>query len=127
MDEELDGMAAYVNAINNPSRDDPTWPLPSFDAKDWAEAFCKIHPGHDEGMMLSWFANALMRGYDEHARRAADAARAVGDEEAVEIMAKAIDQDQTYQSCNTTAELTAHWCRVGVSALRAAGLKVVRG
>ena len=22
----------------------PDWPLPSFDAKDWAEAFCKQHP-----------------------------------------------------------------------------------
>ena len=68
-DNELDGMAAYIHAINNPSRDDPTWPLPSFDARDWAEAFCKQYPGMDEKLILSWFASALMRGYDEHARR----------------------------------------------------------
>jgi hypothetical protein len=41
------------------------WPLPSFDAQDWAKAFCKINPEIDEGIMLGWFANALMRGYDE--------------------------------------------------------------
>lgn len=73
---ELDGMAAYMAAIQNPSRDDPNWPLPSFDARDWAEAFCRIaaeqgHPGIDEGWMVSWFANALMRGFDEAQMRAA--------------------------------------------------------
>lgn len=53
----------------------PDWPLPSFDATDWAAAFCKIANEHgfhdangdpvDEGWMISWFANALMRGYDQ--------------------------------------------------------------
>lgn len=53
----------------------PSWPYPSFDARDWAEAFCKAANdlGYqdrdgapiDEGWMISWFANALMRGYDE--------------------------------------------------------------
>lgn len=62
----------------------PDWPMPSFDAQDWAEAFCKIANEHgfknakgdpiDEGWMITWFAGALMRGYDEHIRRAADAA-----------------------------------------------------
>jgi hypothetical protein len=46
-------------------REDPNWPLPSFDAKDWAEAFCKLNPSVDEDTALVWFANALMRGYDE--------------------------------------------------------------
>lgn len=42
----------------------------SFDARDWAsefvEIFTKLHPGVeiDEGWMISWFANALMCGYD---------------------------------------------------------------
>lgn len=44
--------------------DRPDWPLPSFAAQDWAGAFVKMHGG-DEGLMLTWFANALMRGYDE--------------------------------------------------------------
>lgn len=46
----------------------------SFDASKWAAAFVKtvrINPAlaTDEGAMIGWFANALMRGYDEHARR----------------------------------------------------------
>lgn len=45
--------------------DRPDWPLPSFDARDWAKAFCKINPDADESVMLTWFANALMRGFDE--------------------------------------------------------------
>lgn len=54
--------------------DRPDWPLPSFDARDWAKAFCKIakangHGDLDEGWMTSWFANALMRGYDEGRNR----------------------------------------------------------
>jgi hypothetical protein len=50
----------------------PDWPLPSFDARDWAEAFCKINPncGVPEDVMVAWFANSLMRGFDEHAARA---------------------------------------------------------
>ena len=50
--------------------DRPDWPLPSFDARDWAKAFCKINPSMDEGTMLTWFASALMRGYDEYAAHA---------------------------------------------------------
>ncbi len=55
------------------------WPLPSFDARDWAKCFCKIatNLGYkdadgkpiDEGWMIGWFANSLMRGFDEHASR----------------------------------------------------------
>lgn len=46
----------------------------SFDARDWAKAFVEHVEKNpsiatDEGTMISWFANALMRGYDEHAWR----------------------------------------------------------
>lgn len=46
----------------------------SFDAREWAKAFVervRKNPAiaTDEGTMTSWFANAIMRGYDEHARR----------------------------------------------------------
>lgn len=72
-----DGMIAYQMAMDHPDRNDPTWPLPSFDAKDWADEFCRI--ARDEvGLqhlavewMQAWFANALMRGWDEHARQTA--------------------------------------------------------
>ena len=54
-----------------PEHERPDWPLPSFDARDWAAAFCKIakENGHDldEGWVTTWFANALMRGYDQRA------------------------------------------------------------
>lgn len=58
-----------------PDEERPDWPLPSMDARDWAAHFCKIATGLgykdaegkpiDEGWMVSWFANALMRGFDE--------------------------------------------------------------
>lgn len=57
---------------NTKPEDRPDWPLPSFDARDWAKAFCKIMGTEgwaaadiDEALMTAWFANALMRGYDE--------------------------------------------------------------
>jgi hypothetical protein len=52
-------------ASGRPAKERPDWPLPSFDARDWAEAFCKLNSGIDEGLMIAWFANALMRGYDQ--------------------------------------------------------------
>lgn len=72
-------------ASGRPDNERPDWPLPSFDAKDWAAAFCKIanedlgyrDPAGDpidEGWMIGWFANALMRGLDEgRVRTIADA------------------------------------------------------
>lgn len=61
---------------NTPPEQRPDWPLPSFDARDWAQAFCKIakEQGHDidEGWMVTWFANALMRGHDEAMGRRED-------------------------------------------------------
>jgi hypothetical protein len=48
--------------------------LKSFDAWDWARDFCEIvrnHPNvpYDEETMMGWFANALMRGWDEKSWR----------------------------------------------------------
>jgi hypothetical protein len=61
--------------VGKDPKDRPDWPLPSFDAMDWANAFCKIADTYgikdakgeriDEGWMVSWFASALMRGYDQ--------------------------------------------------------------
>lgn len=52
---------------------DQTGPLPSFDARDWAAAFMEKFSHRkneiDESVMLGWFANALMRGYDERQKR----------------------------------------------------------
>ena len=51
--------------------DDNSFTL-SFDAAQWAKAFVQHvwankNIPYDEGCMVGWFANALMRGYDEHA------------------------------------------------------------
>lgn len=74
-----DHAAFEIEHANTPLKDRPDWPLPSFDAQDWAEAFCKIATGLgykdangkpiDEGWMISWFANSLMRGFDEANKR----------------------------------------------------------
>ncbi len=70
-----------IEHANTPPKERPDWPMPSFDAMDWAEAFCStarklVREGsdpvellEDEAWMVSWFANALMRGFDEHASR----------------------------------------------------------
>jgi hypothetical protein len=39
--------------------------LASTDASVWAKEFKKVHPEVDEGLMLKWFASAMMVGYDE--------------------------------------------------------------
>ena len=55
-------------------KDRPDWPLPSFDARDWAKAYMNAWPQGcaDEETMVTWFANALMRGFDERASRSAE-------------------------------------------------------
>ena len=60
-----------------PDNERPDWPLPSFDACDWAKAFCKVclekgfDPVKNEEWVMGWFANSLMRGFDEATARAA--------------------------------------------------------
>ena len=36
------------------------------DASKWAAAFCQLHPNAnvDEGLMIGWFANAIMHALD---------------------------------------------------------------
>ena len=45
--------------------------LQTMDASVWAKEFVRLHGG-DEGLMLAWFANAIMCGYD-HAKREEEA------------------------------------------------------
>ena len=57
-------------------------PLTTMDAKLWADEFMatKARLGDkefDHAMMLSWFANAIMVGYDEGQRRKAADAQAI--------------------------------------------------
>ena len=46
--------------------------LDSFDADVWAREFVGLHGG-DIDLMRAWFANALMRGYDEYRWRQSSA------------------------------------------------------
>ncbi len=43
----------------------PDWPMPSFNANDWAEAFNKQHPAVSIDDARAWFACALMSAYDK--------------------------------------------------------------
>ena len=36
----------------------------TMDASVWAKEFCIQNPDADESVMLTWFANAIMVGYD---------------------------------------------------------------
>ena len=74
-----DHAAFEIEHANTKPEDRPDWPLPSFEARDWAAAFCKVAneiglkdadgQAIDEGWMIGWFANSLMRGFDEHYAR----------------------------------------------------------
>lgn len=71
-----DHLQYEIDNKDTPPKERSDWPLPSFDAKDWAEAFCRrfiitTRAGYDSatveddvGLMIAWFAGALMRGYD---------------------------------------------------------------
>lgn len=72
----LNGDHAEFEAkhANTPPHERADWPLPSFDAVDWAKAFIATYEKSNDGFlceetMTTWFANALMRGFDEHAWR----------------------------------------------------------
>lgn len=43
--------------------------LSNMDAQVWAKEFCSINKASDESAMLSWFACAIMTGFDEANRR----------------------------------------------------------
>lgn len=43
--------------------------LSDMDAMKWADEFVKLNPAMDHGLMLTWFACAIMTGYDEANRR----------------------------------------------------------
>lgn len=63
--ENGDQMQYEIDNANVPKEDRPDWPLPSFDARDWAKAFSSKNPSVSVDDALSWFACALVRGYDE--------------------------------------------------------------
>ena len=74
LEPEPDGMLAYALALEIQDRNDPSWPLPSFDAREWAKSFVELvrrkpEIATDEATMTTWFAGALMRGHDERVRR----------------------------------------------------------
>lgn len=60
-----DHMQFEIDNAFVPQEERADWPLPSFDAMDWAKAFNKRHPSVSVEDALCWFASALMRGFDE--------------------------------------------------------------
>lgn len=41
----------------------------TMDGHRWAKEYCRMFPGNDEGLMIAWFCNAIMAGFDEANRR----------------------------------------------------------
>jgi hypothetical protein len=65
-----DTLQYMLDNANVPLKERSDWPLSSFDANDWAEAFIATYEKADDDFltvdtMRAWFANALMRGYDQ--------------------------------------------------------------
>lgn len=60
-----DQIQFEIDNQDTPPEQRPDWSLPSFDARDWAAHFKRLFPDSDEALMQGWFANALMRGFDE--------------------------------------------------------------
>ena len=69
MDNELPGMLALAEGVAK-----QRFPH-TMDAREWAREFCKTflpvnrnppwqHIDDPEGLMIGWFANAIMAGYD---------------------------------------------------------------
>lgn len=63
-----EAMRKYGREVENNSFETTTVPEVKlndcFDARVWAKEFCKLNTASDEGTMISWFANAIMAGYD---------------------------------------------------------------
>jgi hypothetical protein len=59
-----DHLQYEIDNANTPKEKRADWPMPSFDARDWAKAFHAKNPQVPEDIVLSWFACALMCGYD---------------------------------------------------------------
>lgn len=65
-----DAHLRYDATTSKSVKDNDTSFASSMDAQVWAKAFMQRFGGDarhaiDEGLMLAWFANAIMRGYDE--------------------------------------------------------------
>jgi hypothetical protein len=64
--EIRDALAApkAPQQVSNTTQDGEAFDHTNMDSAYWAGEFCKAFPGHDEGLMMSWFANAIMCGWD---------------------------------------------------------------
>jgi len=133
-DSRPNGEAGDKEAPSNPL---PPAPIPlgadekpfdqTMDAKLWAQEFVRRFPAHDEGLMLAWFANAIMRGYDT-AR--AKYEHPVATRETVERVAE-VCMRARHPACfawdYVTGEVKDEWRNIARAALTAAGFTVQEG
>ena len=96
------GFGTHAPALTIPQAADL---LQSFDARDWARAFVafvKVSPAIplDETTMTTWFANALMRGYDERSRDVDAEVRAAGKSRLEHLTAESIRQTVAQGWCH---------------------------
>ena len=80
-EKPTEDVRARVEREARESRLPATELIKSFDAQVWAVEFVKCnlayHIGLDEGALTTWFANALMRGWDEHRWRSKEYKRSI--------------------------------------------------
>lgn len=111
---------------NTPPHERPDWPLPSFAATDWAKAFCErfkvikrsegwkealLSEESDEDLMVAWFANALMRGFDERAARGSSQLIALNN------LIFAVENDKKVHSCGGLLERALKEAKGAIGAL----------
>lgn len=64
-----DHLQYELDNVDTPPEKRSDWPMASFDARDWAKAFCNQNPDFNYNLAVAWFACALMRGHDEGVAR----------------------------------------------------------
>lgn len=73
------------------------------DAAIWAKEFCRLFPDANEGLMLGWFANAILAGVDSVHRTPAWQDISTAPKDALQALSKII-RDCIYE--NGTSEKT---------------------
>jgi hypothetical protein len=71
-DQQANVLPPFAAPAGQHDARDPNWLLSTMDGKDWADEFCRLNNAANHGMMLAWFCNAIMVGYDTGRRHEAE-------------------------------------------------------
>ncbi len=136
--DECDGLGLgppdHAEHEQQPSSEAPINPacMQSFDGRDWASDFRATakslgYCDMDEGWLIGWFANAIMRGFDESERR-----RDAEQERAAQACSPRLNPDGSPHGRRnddgycSVHDATMDRCTHGVAAARAEGARAER-